>query len=242
VKRRVLVAMAVLLVVLMTPTLGRQVGKVTSSQPTKNHLKVRRIEIDSRQIRIEGNASWWVRDHLAATLRNQARATGLVEIAVSGQEFEEVAASQDRIHDSGRYSTASKKQVPRGEMIAPTDHYVVTGSANISSKDRRMDLSIRGRSIDLSDTKISAVVKLTIEPVVISTGLSDPGYDVVGRASRSVDRNIAGRSISSFLRGESSRDSIEEDLLEEATEQAVEDFIQQFSPAKKPEVPKSTKK
>lgn len=241
-----LVILVVLMAVIVPPAIAdQQVGRVGSIRPaptTANHLEMRRIEIDSSQIRLEGNGAYWLQDHLVATLRNRARATGLVEIAVSGSQFEHVAATQDRIHDSGRYSSASKKQVPRGEMVAPTDHYVITGSANVSYKNRGGNFSIRGRSVNLSDTKVSAVVRLIIEPVVIATGLSDAGYDVTGTASRSIDRNVAGYNLTGFLQGNSSSANIEQDLLEKATQAAVDDFIHQFNPPSRPEVPKSTKR
>lgn len=235
--KQVTVVMVVLLATIMSPlaaTADERVGTVGSIQSAgavhkASHPKYKkcRIEIDAQQMNFEGNSGWWLRENIAAMLRERLSNTGLVDIAVSGQAFDDVAASQDRIHDSGRYGRTSRREIPRGQMVAPTIHFVITGVANISSKNRGGNFSIGGRQIGASDTKAKATVWLTIEAVGLSSGLSRRSITVSGEASKSTNRNVSGWG-RSFASANSDSSNIEPELLKKAAEQAVNKFVEEF--------------
>ncbi len=217
--------------------LAGQIGTVGGPTPVtaRSTVPSRRIEIDADQIRMSGDGSWWLEDNLAAMLRNRARGSG-IEVAISGREFEDVAATQDRIHDSGRYSTESRADVPRGEMTAPTEHWSLTGIAEVSYKDRDIDGRIIGRSGSYQERTTVAQVRLVLEPIDIVSGLNEPGYEAAGTAS-STDRRVAGGSWGRYgsYRSDSSRSGAI--LIERAASRAVDNLIAQMAaPALRPAV------
>ncbi len=202
-----------------------RVGKVKPSP-----LAMRRIEIDADKVSIEGNYGWWLQEHLPALIRKGITNSGLAGIAISGRQFQAAAESLDRIHNSGYYSQESRCQVPKGQMVAPTDQYKITGVANIDYKNRGGNFSLGGKNINLSDTKLNARVRLVIEPVDLRTGLNTPSYESKGEAARSTNRNASVYGYPSYADVNSAAGSVEDELLVEAAEKAVNDFIRQFNP------------
>jgi len=241
---KALVVMVLLLAAIVPPASGQpEGGSVGRVLAPRTHLEKRRIEIDADKMHFSGNGARWLRQNLAAMLRNRARNTGQVEVAVTGRQYRDIADSQDRIHDSGRYSPKSRRQVARGQMVAPTDQYRVTAVANISRERQSGTFPLGRNRVKLDRTKTRATVTLIIEPVVIYSGLSDEGYEVSGEAANS-DISVSG-SLSRSRRYGSYRTStsnVEAELLEEAASNAVNEFIRRFGPPRTPEVPKSTSK
>lgn len=208
------------------------VGEVKgpARNPRGNPLLQRRIEIDADKMEISGNWAWWLRENLAAMLRNRARASGLVEVAVTGRQFNNIAETQDRIHDSGRYSQDSRRQVPRGQMIAPTDQYQVTAFANLEWRNRGGTVWLDRGSLSAQKTEARAVVRLTVEPIGIASGLSDQGYEATGEVRRTINFNASGGSWGSFGSTNSSNSNVESELMEEAASRAVDKIIVQLAP------------
>lgn len=209
---------------------GQPIGTVGGPSPAMAGTSTapkRRIEIDADQIRMSGDGSWWLNENLAAMLRTRARNSG-VEVAISGREFEDVAETQDRIHDSGRYSVESKADVPRGEMTAPTEHWSLTGLAEVSYKDREADGQIAGRHVDYEERTRMALVRLVLEPIDIVSGLNETGYESAGTAS-SNDKDVSVGSWGRYgsYRSDSSRS--EAILIERAASQAIDRLIAQLA-------------
>ena len=155
-----LVTLAVLMAVIV-PSL--------TSYATEYQLTTARvIELDSEQMTFDGNAGSFDSNRVAAMFRGLAQDTKYVKVAVSGARFESVAASQDRVGDSGRYKKSSQKLVQRGRMTAPTEQYAISIWSDQSTRDDGATLrgiaSLFGRdnttNFDMSRT--IARVKITL--------------------------------------------------------------------------------
>jgi len=210
------------------PAKEKSAGHVMATKP--DPLSRRRIEIDADKITLEGNYGYYVREHLAAMLREACVDSGAVEVAVTGKQYDAVTVTQDRINESGRYSPESRQQVQRGKMVAPTDHYQVTGSANILYRNRGGSFYVSGQNVNLQRSEAKAVVKLVIEPLDIESGLNAHGYTVTGEVTKDLATNISGGSWGSYGSGNSSSYNIEQEIVEQAAEKAVGQFYAQLDP------------
>lgn len=217
-----------LLAAILSPSLLFASGSVGKVSP--DHLSKRRIEIDAEKMVVQGNGAWWLQEHLAPLMRKRIKETHRAGIAISGRQFRDAAESLDRIHDSGYYSQESRRQVPRGQMVAATDQYQVTAIATVDYKNRGGNFSLGGRNINLSDTKVNVSVRLVVEPIDLRLGLEDQGYEGTGKASRSINRNASLSGYPSYADVNSNSSNIEESMLAEAASAAVDDFLKKFCP------------
>lgn len=175
---------------------------------------------------------------LADKLRQAAVATGRLAIAVSGPQFDEVTASQDRIQDSSRYRTSSRKLVRRGKMIAPTEHFVASFVSTMSRKDNQVVAAI-GRwlsrsEVNVQSVKLSARVEIVLSSTDIETGIiGTKPNDAIRAVGEATQRDISG---SGHVRGQnldyqSQSDSIEARLYLAAFNKAVDSLVSQLAPA-----------
>lgn len=227
----------VLLMAAIVPLLITSVTAATQYTLVSHQL----VEID--RLEIAGN--WYFLSRgmdpsraLADKLRQAAVATGRLAIAVSGPQFDEVAASQDRIQDSGRYRNSSKQVVRRGQMIAPSEHFFASFTATMDRKDDALAGAVgrffsRGQ-VSVQSAKLTARVEITLSSADISTGIigtkSSDAITAVGEAtSRDVAANgcVQGQAVNYQTR----RESIEEKLYLEAFNRAITSLVRQLAPA-----------
>lgn len=114
------------------------------------------VELDGDSIHFDGPSGWYDREVLAGILREQT-AKSSVRFVVSGERFEQIAASQDRVHESGRYRDVAV--VPRGQMPPPVARFFVT----IKTEYRETDYGLGNwlKNVDLSSGSGWAEVILT---------------------------------------------------------------------------------
>lgn len=234
-RKSVLVGMVVLLAVI--------VPQMTSAAPVAQSYTLspyRLVEFD--RISCSGDWGWLGGGNtvklLADKVRQAAVATGRLGIAVSGSQFDEIAASQDRIQDSGRYRNSSRQLVRRGQMIAPSEHFNASFVSTMSRKDEQV-MATLGRwisrsSANIQSTKLSARVEIVLSSTDIETGIigtkPNDAITAVGEASQ---RDVSG---SGYVRGQnidyrSQSSSIEAKLYLVAFNRAVENLVAQLTPA-----------
>lgn len=217
---------------------GKKVGQV-KGQVTSDPLAKPRIEIDADKMDFTGNGGYWLKGNLAALLRIRIGETKLVGVAVTGRQFDQVAATQDRIHLSGRYSEASRSQVPQGQMVAPTEVYVITGSADVKRDDQRVRFTLGGYHVDAGRRTVTATVHLTVEQVNIATGLNGKSFEVEGKASMKEGERLSvaeWRRYGDFAR--SGGGSTDNELIMLAASQAIDQLLAQFQAPEPPPSPR----
>lgn len=190
-------------------------------------IPVRVVELDGEQMTVSGNSGYWLREHLAAMIREAAGNT--VQITVSGRQFEEVAATQDRVADSGRYRDSSRQLLRKGQMIGPSEHYSISVLADAQYRSEGggiVSFLTRG-SASADIQKVNAKVEIVLEPIDVGSGLHGRAIRASGSASETTRANIylSGRSMDF---GNSSSNP-EERLTAKAAERAVRDLVSRLA-------------
>lgn len=206
-------------------------------------VPVRLIELDDH-MKLSGSGSGWLRTNLAATIRQEAVDTGLFRIAVSGSRFSNIARSQDRIHQSGRYRKSSQELVRDDAMIAPTERFEICGEVSISRENQGAIVSAvtslfggnsRRSPVRVRAMKSMARVTIVLEPTEINSGISSGrSYEATGTASEYTNVGISGGR--SRLSGNNfGHRSPQDELIARAAENAVRDLVRQMSTDYQPE-------
>ena len=229
--------------VVMVLLLAAIVSQMTVASPQAGQYTLtpfRLVEFD----RLECSGDWYFlgsgdpTQMLADKLRQAAVATGRLGIAVSGSQFSEVSASQDRIQDSGRYRSSSLKLVRRGQMIAPSEHFSASFTSTMSRKDDQVVAAI-GRwlsrsEVNIQSAKLSARVEIVLSSTDIETGIiGTKPKDAIRATGEASQRDISG---SGYVKGQSvdyqsQSSSIEAKIYLAAFNRAVDDLVRQLAPA-----------
>jgi len=192
-------------------------------------VAARVIEIDGRQINFTGNAAGYLdSEHFAALLRQMAGETHFVKIAVSGRQFEDIAATQDRVAESGRYERSSQVLLKRGQMVAPIEHYSVSVKAESSRRNEIGWLASLIGQTDLDLTKAKAKVGIVLEPINIRSGISNRAIRVTASDSELVRVSLGSGSWRNQLRYDSDKSDPEAGVVAAATEKALVKLIAQL--------------
>jgi hypothetical protein len=120
----------VVLVVLMA-AIGSQMTVAAPAARQYTLVQVPVIELD----RIDGPGGACAVEFLSARIRAAVAKSGKAVVSISGNQFADVAATQDRVTASGRYATPNRKWAEPGQMIAPTNHFSVTGETGYYEED-----------------------------------------------------------------------------------------------------------
>jgi len=169
-----------------------------------------RVVIDPAYTQAEGNYGGQIVSQFVAELQYQASLAGL-EVVVAGENFDQTAELQDRIHDSGRYDPGLTGGVPRGKMRPPTTIYHLTLVADITYS--------REGFIFCYDQ-----VAVTISSILNPSGVSSGSFARGAKAYSKVKHKI-------WFQGASSREG---ELLQRAVADNVGQLVAQLAPAPAP--------
>lgn len=198
----------------------RPIGQVISVQRI-SPLSQRRIQI---QLSPGGN-SYWGEDStntVLAQLRNRLVASGIGQVAIVGMTIEDSAQTMDYVHGSGRYSVGSRRQVRRGQWVAPTDKWYVQLRISIGPQENGFRLNIGGQDYGYQMEKLVARVELVIETVDLRTGLHQRGIHAVGTANRKTRLAASGFSNFDSAGFDGGSNVNENRLMAEATDKALD--------------------
>jgi len=235
-------ALLVVLVAVILPSLawGQVIGTVGQVQgpagfsPVPSPVQSARRRIVVR-FEFSGDA-YRLQEWFPRYLQSQVAKSGLVEVVVWDRDWDEVTKAQDLIADSGRYSPETVVQVPRGQMVAPTDYYVVT----VEYTTRRINvggflggIKLFGQRLDSVvrvEDHVTVEIRLNVQPWDIRTGALQPGWTVKGSA-----KGLDGISIQSGRWGQAIGldgfiSGIEKSLEGQAARGACNEFLKRFSP------------
>lgn len=186
----------------------------------------RRVVIDESRVNLTGNRGRQLRGLMAAKLRTVVSQSGKVSIVMGRADASDMAELQDDIHESGRYSKETRSEVGRGQWMTPTDVMKLSGSAEVTSSDQRVNLSNRQNSFNVRCRKITAIVRLTLEPIEVVSGVHSLAYEASAKLTKVVNFNVNG-----YRSGTSSnQNNAEEELLYQAANQALVDLVDQLDP------------
>lgn len=201
----------------------RQIGQVG----TTNHLEMRRVFV---RFEFAGD-SYRLNDWFPQYFQMKVVESGQVEIEAWDQDWDTVTEAQDRINDSGRYSKETRRQVPKGQMHAPTDYYQITVNSAVKRLNVGANVGGYGRSAGASvQDYVSLKLDLYVQPWDIRTGRLQPGWHASGSAKGLDGVNAyysggwRGQNFNVYI------SDIEKTLEGKAAKKAVEDFLKQFSP------------
>ncbi len=226
-KKAVFFVVLVVMVALSLSPIWAQgtVGQVTGPD---NHLNKKRIFV---RFEFAGDA-YNLYDWFPRYFQTKVAQSNRVDVEVWDGDFRTVTEAQDIINKSGRYSPETAKQVPIGQMHAPTDYYCITVDARVKRINLGINLATKlfgGTDIQVGD-HVTFSVSLNVQPWDIKTGRLKGGWIASGSA-KGLDgvgvynyRGWRGQSINMFT------SNIERTLEGKAAKKAVEDFLRRFKP------------
>ena len=178
-------------------------------------------ELDAESIKTDGNASgWFSQENLAAMVRETAGKTGMVLFAVSGQEFDQVTASQDRIHDSGRYRDANI--APKGQMLAPTVRF----SVSIISNQQAENYDGSSFNVNANFSRESIKTTVILEKIGIASGIGSKTYRADATVAMPTNINVGSWNLGSLA---SSGSGGENELYQKSFEKALQKIAVQIA-------------
>lgn len=170
-----------------------------------------RVEIDPRHLVTDGSHGGELASRFIDELKYQAFPAG-IEVTVGGDEFDQTAEVQDRIHDSGRYDPAMTGSVPRGKMRPPTTIY----NLNLT-----VDVVYSREGFLFSYDQVTVTVSSILNPSGVSSGSFSRGAKAYTKMNHKI-----------WFQGASSR---EVELLHRAVTDNVRQLVAQL--ASPPPVP-----
>ncbi len=189
----------------------------------------RRVIIDTDQMKISGNRGYWMRDHLASLMRTEIKSTNMVEIAVSGKERKNAVRELRHLHESGLFTTESKKQVPVGTWKGPTDIYSVTATLSYKTDYQSETVYIDGKRVTVSKRKKVATAEIFLEPISLESGLQSQSYRGFGEA-KSDEYQGSGFGLGIFASFARTKSMNEDELIRIAAKKAIKQIACSLDP------------
>lgn len=220
------------------PANGNALVAPTQAAPMRQYttpelLGMRRVLIEESQVSLQGTHGCRVKELLASRLRTMVSASGKAIATIGGKDLDYMANLHDFVQESGRYSPASRAQVPRGEWLAPTDVVKLTGEANLVwDRSQAVITSQSGRNgrdgLRISRSKITARVRFSLEPAGLHQGFFQGSCQAEAVVERVIDWDVNGYV--SRVRGQASTDTrgVEDEVLYQATQQALIQLVNQL--------------
>lgn len=231
--RSAIAALFAALMLLPTICFAREIGTVgeTVAASAATTVTKRVITIDSQNMHFDGQYREYVVRQLPAILRESAlKSRKDIEIGIDGKQYAQAAQTNDRTHESGRYSAESRATVANGNWKAPTDSYSVTGSVSVDATERQTTIDYRGQAIQLHYTNVVVEVRFRVEPVDLYRGTVSQSWLGSGEVKKTLNFSLSAAGYGAVGDTRAQRENPLAKILNEAMEIAASDFLTRFDP------------
>lgn len=166
----------------------RPIGQVVSVQRI-SPLCQRRVEVAI--VSAGGQYGNQCQEMLAAMLRSRLVDSGLVQVAISGDQLTATAETLRRIHTSGLYSRASRDEVKLAEWLAPTERWEVSFTLDVNTEGNvDAEFSVGGIPVSASASRVTVPMQMVVEIIKIGAGVQSRGVEVSVRSSKVVTTSL----------------------------------------------------